>query len=198
MSHTVLFVDDEANVLSALRHALHKENYDILTAASAQEALDTLKIESVDVIVSDDQMPGMLGSEMLAIVQKEYPLIVRILLTGQASIESAARAINEGRIYRFLIKPCYEELAVTVRQALQQRELMVESNHLLAVVQRQAEVLEEIQGECPEITGFGHKDDWALADEEMTDDVDALIKKIDDEVQRSENYFSERACEDAS
>ena len=122
MSHKVLFVDDEPKVTRAIKHTLRKENYEILSAVSAQEALGILERESVDVVVSDEQMPGMSGSELLARVCREYPDTVRIILTGQASLEAAVRAINEGEIYRFLEKPCdAEELATAIRQALQQR-----------------------------------------------------------------------------
>ncbi|MCH9021895.1 MAG: response regulator [Planctomycetes bacterium] len=95
-------------------------------------------------MVSDEKMPGMSGAELLSLIQQKYPLTVRIMLTGQADIQAAARAINEGKIYRFLIKPCYEDLAVTIRQALQQRTLMVESNKLLKLAQQQADFIDEI------------------------------------------------------
>jgi DNA-binding NtrC family response regulator len=190
MRHTVLFVDDEPNVLSALQHTLHKENYDIRTAQSGQEALEIIRNDPIDVIVSDDRMPGMLGSELLATVQQEFPLIVRLLLTGQASVDSAVRAINDGRIYRFLIKPCYEELAISIRQALQQRELMIESNKLLTIAQRQADLLEEYSGEVPDISGFGFPNDQQLDDENAMYDIDDLIDEIGKEVKKTEKNFA--------
>ena len=106
------------------------------------------------------------------------------MLTGQADIQAAARAINEGKIYRFLIKPCYEDLAVTIRQALQQRTLMVESNKLLKLAQQQAEFIDEITETVPEIIGFGHWSDEDPNDDSPPDDVDTLIQQINHEVNK--------------
>jgi len=75
-----------------LKDALANEPYDILSAASAEEALPILDREQVDVVISDEKMPGMSGSEFLAIVRQEYPDTVRMILTGHASLESAIRA----------------------------------------------------------------------------------------------------------
>ena len=126
----------------------------------------------------------MSGAELLTIIQQKYPLTVRIMLTGQADIQTAAKAINEGKIYRFLIKPCYEDLAVTIRQALQQRELMVESNKLLKLAQQQAEFIDEITESIPHINGFSNFPDGEENDYSPTDDVEELIQKINREVNK--------------
>jgi len=103
---TILLVDDDRflleGLLITLRHQLHR----VLTADSAAKGLELLAKESVDVVVADEVMPGMCGSEFLAIVARRYPDTVRITLTGQATVAAAVRAINEGRIFRFLQKPC--------------------------------------------------------------------------------------------
>jgi two-component system, probable response regulator PhcQ len=108
MSHTsgsaVLFVDDEPQVLRGFRDALRKEAYDILTVGSAALALGVLSRAHVDIVVSDERMPVMSGAELLERVGREYPRVVRIMLTGQASLEASIRAIKGG-IYRFLTKP---------------------------------------------------------------------------------------------
>jgi len=96
MEHKVLIVDDEPTITDLLKDALANEPYDILSAASAEEALPILDREQVDVVISDEKMPGMSGSEFLAIVRQEYPDTVRMILTGHGSLESAIRAINEG------------------------------------------------------------------------------------------------------
>jgi two-component system probable response regulator PhcQ len=73
----------------------------------------------VDVVISDEKMPGMSGSEFLSLVRQEYPDTIRIILTGYGSLESAIRAINEGEIYRLFTKPCNViDLAITIRLAL--------------------------------------------------------------------------------
>ena len=122
MMPNILLVDDAPNVTRALRNILRKERYNTLCAHSAQEALEILAQQSIDVLVTDEQMPGMTGSELVAKVYQEYPDTIRIILTGEASIEVAKRAINEGQIYRFLEKPCDgADLAVVIREALETR-----------------------------------------------------------------------------
>ncbi|MDA8139686.1 MAG: response regulator [Desulfobacteraceae bacterium] len=122
MQATILVVDDQATVLSILKGILSKGPYNVLGALSAQQALEILERQSVDVIISDERMPGMSGSDFLAIARERYPETVRIILTGYASLESAIKAINEGEIYRFLTKPCRsQELHAAVEAALAHR-----------------------------------------------------------------------------
>ncbi len=128
MPHRVLFVDDEPSVLAGLRRALHKEPYQVLCATSAAEALRLMAETPVDAVISDEQMPGMSGSELLAEVRRRYPETVRMMLTGNASLNTAIRAINEGAVYRFFTKPCNElDLATTIRHALEQKDLIEEN-----------------------------------------------------------------------
>ncbi len=123
MQPRVLLVDDEPHVTEALKRVLREEAYDIRTASSARTALQILAREAVDVVVSDERMPGMSGSEFLATVRRSYPNTVRILLTGHANLEAAVRAINEGEIYRFLTKPCKEaDLTRAIEHALRRKE----------------------------------------------------------------------------
>jgi len=112
-------IDDDLHVLQGLVRNLRKEPYQFRTATSAEEALGILAHDPVDLIVCDWHMPGMSGTEFLAKVAKEYPKIIRIMLTGQASLPVALSAINKGEVYRFLTKP-YDasELALTLREAL--------------------------------------------------------------------------------
>jgi CheY-like chemotaxis protein len=80
-------------------------SYVLMTANSAEKAFDILANTVVDIVVSDEQMPSMLGSKFLGRVRDAYPNIVRIMLTGEAGLPAALRAINEGPLYRFLNKP---------------------------------------------------------------------------------------------
>jgi two-component system, probable response regulator PhcQ len=103
-----------------------------LSANSANEALQILAREAVTVVISDEKMPGMRGAEFLARVYRDYPETIRIMLTGHANLDLAMRAVNEGQIYRFLLKPCNEqEIRITIRQAVQQKELSEKSRRLL-------------------------------------------------------------------
>jgi len=190
MSPKILFVDDEPNVTGALKHMLGKEQYDILTANSADEALTILGQETVDVVVSDEQMPGMSGSQLLAHVRREYPDSVRIILTGQASLDAAVHAINEGEIYRFLTKPCNSmELAVTIRQALQQKKLIAESRKLLKMTQRKSDLINDMEVAHPGSTEIKRDASGTIIIDDPTENIDELIQEINTEVKKSEKLF---------
>jgi diguanylate cyclase (GGDEF)-like protein len=103
---TVLFVDDDPRVLQALRETARSRQYRIITTSSAQAALRVLRANPIALIVTDEVMPEMSGLELLRIVTKEFPAVGRIMLTGNATVELATRAINEGRVCSFLQKPC--------------------------------------------------------------------------------------------
>jgi len=153
MQYTILVVDDEPPIRDLLRDALSREPYDVLCAGSAKEALAILAKEPVDVVISDEKMPGMSGSEFLAMARQQYPHTIRMILTGHASLETAIRAINEGEIYRFFTKPCnMVDLIVTIRQALRQKELMAENQRLLNIVKQQAFSLSDLERRHPGIT----------------------------------------------
>ena len=123
MPSAVLLVNDEPNVLHGLVRALRHQPFEIYTARTAEEAMWIFKTRRVDAIVSDEQMPGLPGTELLAWVAAHYPETIRILLTGHASVDTAVRAVNEATVYKFFVKPCKEfDLAVAIRQALEQRD----------------------------------------------------------------------------
>lgn len=102
---TLLLVDDEQNILAALRRLLRRDAYHILTAASGQEGLDLLASHAVDVIVSDQRMPGMLGADFLRKAKLLYPPTMRIMLSGYTELQAVTDAVNEGAIFKFLTKP---------------------------------------------------------------------------------------------
>jgi CheY-like chemotaxis protein len=102
---TLLLVDDEASILSALRRHLRQIGCRILVAADGQQGLDIMAKEKIDVIVSDQRMPGMTGVEFLRRVKTLYPDTVRIVLSGFTELQSVTDAVNEGAIYKFLTKP---------------------------------------------------------------------------------------------
>lgn len=102
---TLLLVDDDIHVLSSLRRLLRNEGYLILCARSAAEGFDMLASHSVQVIVCDQRMPDMSGTEFFDRVKEMYPDNFRIVLSGYTDLESIMRAVNEGAIYRFYTKP---------------------------------------------------------------------------------------------
>ncbi|MFC1815256.1 response regulator [Thermodesulfobacteriota bacterium] len=152
MPYTVLIVDDQQTMLDLLKEVFTREAYHVLRATSAKEALSILEQKQADVIISDEKMPGMSGTEFLAIVKKKYPDIIRIILTGHANLDSAIRAINEGEVYRFFTKPCnMTDLTVTIRQALQQKDLMEQNRRLLETVRRQSLSIKNLEKRYPGI-----------------------------------------------
>ncbi|MEO7495812.1 MAG: EAL domain-containing protein [Massilia sp.] len=102
---TLLLVDDEQNIVSALKRLLRRDGYQILTAGGGREGLEVLAAHSVDVIVSDQRMPGMLGADFLRAAKDLYPETLRIMLSGYTELQSVTDAVNEGAIYKFLTKP---------------------------------------------------------------------------------------------
>jgi len=115
---TLLLVDDDANILSALKRLLRRENYRILTATNSQEALAKLAEHEVGVIIIDQRMPGGSGTELLAQARVMHPKTIRMLLTGYTDLVILTEAINRGEIYKFLTKPWEDaDLLNAVRDA---------------------------------------------------------------------------------
>ncbi len=132
---TLLCVDDEKQILAALKRLFRPLPYRVLSASSGEEGLAVLAQETVHVVISDMRMPQMDGAAFLEQVAEIWPQTVRLLLTGYADLGSAVDAVNKGRIYAYLSKPWDDnELALTVRRAVEQQSLE-------ALVQRQNEEL---------------------------------------------------------
>ena len=133
---TILLVDDEANITSALKRTLRRDGYNILTANSAEEGLNLLADNKVGVIISDQRMPQMTGVEFLRKVKALYPKTFRIVLSGYTELESVTSAINEGAIYKFLTKPWDDELLRdNIREAFEYYEMEQENQRLTRELQ---------------------------------------------------------------
>jgi response regulator RpfG family c-di-GMP phosphodiesterase len=132
MNAKVLFVDDDANLLASLKRNL-RQQFDLETAAGGEEGLAKLKVNGpFAVVVSDRQMPGMDGIQFLSAARQQTPDTVRIMLTGNVDLEHAVRVVNEGNIFRFLIKPCPSDvLSHTVNDAVIQYRLVTAEKELL-------------------------------------------------------------------
>jgi DNA-binding NtrC family response regulator len=123
VKHTLLLVDDDDNVRHGLARLLREQPYRIYTAKSADEAMWILKSREVDVVVADERMPGRSGTELLAWTVEFFPDVMRIMLTGVPSVETAARAINRGAVFQFFTKPCDDvELAIGIAKAMEERD----------------------------------------------------------------------------
>jgi len=148
MSANVLFVDDEPNVLDGIRRQLRKK-LEIETATSGEEGLQKIREAGpFAVVVSDMRMPGMNGSSFLKEVRKMSPDSVRMILSGQAELESTIEAVNEGHIFRFLTKPCSTEaLLAAVHAGIEQcRLVLAERNLLEQTLSGAVQTLTEILG----------------------------------------------------
>jgi response regulator RpfG family c-di-GMP phosphodiesterase len=142
---TLLFVDDEAGILSALRRLFRPFGYRILTAESGADGLDILAAEDVDLVISDMRMPVMDGANFLRQVRARWPGVVRLLLTGYADMASTIDAINHGEIYRYISKPWNDdEIVHTVKDALERKRLERENLRLAELTARQNEELKEL------------------------------------------------------
>ncbi|QID18926.1 response regulator [Nitrogeniibacter mangrovi] len=128
----ILCVDDEPNVLSAMERNLGAD-FDVVVANGGEAALDAIRWqEPFAVIMSDMRMPGMDGATFLAKARELSPDSVRLLLTGQADLESSIAAINKGAIFRYLCKPCpKDELSATLADAVGQYRLLRAEKELL-------------------------------------------------------------------
>ncbi|TDN47766.1 ATP-binding response regulator [Azoarcus indigens] len=141
---TLLLVDDEGNILSAMKRLLRRDGYRILSAAGGEEALALLDREAVDVIVSDQRMPGMSGVEFLRRARLCHPHTVRIVLSGYTELQSVTSAINEGAVYKFLTKPWDDEqLRANIAEAFRHKALLDENRRLTdTLAQRNQELAE--------------------------------------------------------
>ena len=118
----ILLVDDEPNLLHSLSRALREQPFITHTARSAEEAVDVLKSHPVQLVVTDERMQGMRGSELVAWIAEYYPEVVRIVLTGQPSVPAMQTAINQGGVFRYFTKPTSDEdLATAIREGLAQQ-----------------------------------------------------------------------------
>jgi DNA-binding NtrC family response regulator len=132
MTEKILFVDDEPLVLQGFERLLRR-TFRIETTVSAKEALTKMgQTGPYAVVVCDMRMPEMDGARLLSKIRIEFPDVVRIMLTGNSDQETAVRAVNEGHIFRFLTKPCDEELlSKTLDAALIQSRLVCYKENLL-------------------------------------------------------------------
>jgi putative nucleotidyltransferase with HDIG domain len=138
MEHSVLFVDDEVNILRAVERLMRHEPCQILTASRGKEALDVLDRHPCHVVVTDQRMPEMSGVDLLSAVRERQPDIVRMMLTGYTEMNVAVDAINKGEIYRLITKPWNdEELKATLRQAFDHFDLKNEIRRLNQVTREQ-------------------------------------------------------------
>jgi len=132
----LLFVDDELDIVSSL-HRVFRKDYDVVIATSGIEAVELIKTQPFDLIISDQRMPGMTGDELLKFAMEQQPDAIRILLTGYANVESLVKCVNDVGICKYIAKPWEPEmLRQTVEQALESRSLKRRGDHFAAEFKR--------------------------------------------------------------
>ena len=150
---SILIVDDNKNILNTLKRLFVDEGYSIYTAQSGEEGLKVLESEKIDLIISDQKMPGMNGIEFLERTVENYPDVIPIILTGQAELSDAIRAVNNGCVYKFIQKPWNnEDLKITVRRALEQYDLIMKNRDLTTELKNRVRIMEELERKYPGIT----------------------------------------------
>jgi len=143
--HTVLLVDDEEKILHSLKRLLRKEGYRLFTASSGDEGLKILEENDIHLVISDQRMPQMSGTDFCAQVQKQYPDSIRIILTGYTDVDTITESINKGHIYKFFLKPWNDQsLKLEINQALDQYDLIQSNKKLNKKVGEQNLALKKI------------------------------------------------------
>lgn len=179
MTHIVL-VDDEANILKSLTRALSKQQWKVSTFTSPTEALEQLSENTIDMVISDYRMPEMDGVEFLSLFRQKHPEAVRIILSGQADVDSVMAAINRAEVYRFITKPWDNyELLITLEKALEFNQLRLENEALANTVRKQSVQIEtqlnelrRLERESPGITQVKWNDDGSISIEDLDFDGD--------------------------
>jgi len=142
--HTIIFVDNETAVLKSLCRLFRRQGFTLLTATSGEEALDIMKKQEkpISLIVSDQRMLGMSGTDFLETSKQIFPDAIRFLMTGYSDINAIIEGINKGEIHRFFTKPWIDEdLILQVNQYLEKYEIIKDNQKLLELTKNQAKQL---------------------------------------------------------
>lgn len=142
----IMIVDDEENILRAVRRVLSENGRDIETFSDPQEALRRTHVANFDVVISDYRMRGMDGVRFLSELKRLQPEAERIILSGHADMEGLVSAINEAEIFRFISKPWHDyDLVLGVRHALSHRAMLTENRRLADQVRSQRQEIDQYQ-----------------------------------------------------
>jgi len=142
---SLLIVDDDSRTINSLSRELRRDGYTLFSAESGEAALTLARTREIGVVLSDQMMPGIDGITLLKTLKQEKPDVVRILLTGNGSLENAMEAINGSRIFSYLVKPWSPQLLKeTVATAFRHYNLTVENRRLQKLTYQQNEKLKRI------------------------------------------------------
>ncbi len=193
MTAAVLFVDDDPLLIASLRRTLRNEPYPRRFAASAAEALDILRSEPVAVLVTDDQMPGMPGAELIAAVHAEFPRVLPVLMSGQATVGGIVHALNHGQVFRVLLKPFpTEELQALIRVALVHQTVWSRCREALPILRRMGELLDRIDHGAQVGGRNAALEAHDTAADDVGGDLDELAAALDAELERARLRLAQR------
>lgn len=174
----IMLVDDEPQILKALKRVLNREAYDVEIYDDPEEALKRCYSATFDLVLSDYRMPKMDGVEFLSRLKGLQPDAMRLILSAYGDLEALKLAINEAEIYRFISKPWNDyDLKTAIAKALEHREMLVENRRLAEQVRQQEKQLDrheaalrELQRKHPEIANVVWGEDGSvLLDDEGLD-----------------------------
>lgn len=149
----ILAIDDDPEILTALRRALTSTGHQILLTDDPDQVFEVLAQRPVDLLISDIDMPTMSGIEVVKRVRARHPDVVRMLLTGQTSFDVAQKAINQGEVHRYLCKPFDPvELRGIVAEGLARRADLARQSRAGLSAQRRQALSEQLEHEHPGIT----------------------------------------------
>lgn len=169
----LLLVDDEVNILSALKRLLRPDGYEIHTAHSGEQGLELLAQLPVDVIISDQRMPGLSGADFLRQARILRPDTIRIMLSGYTELQSVTEAVNEGAIYKFLTKPWNDD---------QLRAHLADAFHLKEIADDNARLNMEVRNANHELASANRRMEQLLHQMQRQIDRDEISLRIAREV----------------
>lgn len=177
----VLIVDDEPNVVASIRRVCKGQDFEVLTASSGPEALAILDSTEVQVLLSDQRMPEMTGDALFELVDRAYPYISKVLITGYTALESITRSVNNGAVYKIIYKPWHNDDLLTIiqdafnyyhvrkhgagnlTQQLELQKLLQQKNHELKIYSHRLEISMLLANYFP-MALLGVSSDWFIAE----------------------------------
>jgi CheY-like chemotaxis protein len=151
--HTVLIVDDDLDLLAVMVRLCWGQDYTTLAARNGDEALAIMAVRPVEVILCDQGMPGLTGSEVLRKIRRQWPETMRILMTGDVNLEAALRVVAEGEAHRFILKPWHDaELLVTIRQTIDRWDLIKRGGGHASLGERANDQAGDLEVHYPDIS----------------------------------------------